>query len=472
MRRYAIPVLSAFLLAILLSVLIGGPLQSSPAGNRRSKPDSPDAAVAFQQMVIQAKEKALAPLVFIKPIQEKLEAGKAEREQIFGSGFIIDEEGHVVTNNHVAEKAKIIRCVLHDRTEVSAEVVGLDPDTDLALIKLDLKDYKKKLPVAKLGESSKLNEGEFVMALGAPFGFSRSVSVGVISNRERYFEDAPYTLWIQTDAAINPGNSGGPLVNMKGEVVGINSLGIPAFMGDNIGFSIPIDEARVVIDALIKNKKVVRGWTGIQFQELKDFSTSTAIKSDKGVLVAGVYPESPASRAELRPGDIILKCNGKDVMGIYRQDLPAVQRFFAALPLEKPARLAILRDGKKQNVQIVPEKRAKKEGDQFECKNWEMTVQEINTQSSPFISHFRDRGVFVLGAKYDGNAQESGIESGDIIISLNGTEINSLAAFKEIYEELDKLEKGKRKALLEVLRRGYTRFLVLDFNKEPEEDEE
>jgi serine protease Do len=398
-----------------------------------------------------------------------MDNGEAEDIEIFGSGFIIDEEGHVVTNNHVAEKTTSIRCILYDKTELPATVVGLDPETDLAVLKLDLSHYDKKLSVAALGSSAALSEGDFVMALGAPLGFSRSVSLGVVSNKERYFEQSPYTLWIQTDAAVNPGNSGGPLVNLKGEVVGINSR---AIMGANsLGFAIPIDEARVIVDKLIRDKAVVRTWTGLWMQELESFSASNLIKAKEGVLVAGVSADSPAAKAGVEPGDIILTCNGQKVTCRYEQELPATSRFFTSLPLDRPSELVLLRGDKQMTVSLAPEKQDKANGEQFDCKSWGMTVQEINKLLPAFIIRFRDHGVFVLGLKYEHNAQRGGIQSGDIIVKINGAEINSIKDMKAAYEKADRLEKGARTALVEVLRHGYTTFIVIDFNEEPKLEE-
>ncbi len=452
------------------------PEGTDPASSEVKPDEIARAVAAFQEIVSEAKKKALPSLVFIKPVQERLEGGEAKRRQIYGSGVIIDREGHVITNNHVAEKTKEIRCVLFDKSEMDATVVGLDEATDLAVIKLDLSEYKGELPVATLGTSSMLSEGNFVLALGAPMGFSRSVSLGVVSNLERYFESAPYTLWIQTDAAINPGNSGGPLVNLKGEVIGINSMKIP--FADNLGFAIPVDLVKDVVKKLIENAaktgdegKIARSWTGIKFQEMKDFSESETIKGEEGVLVGSIHPNSPASKAGLRPGDIILGVNGKKVNCIYQHELPATQRFFAALPLDKDAELTVLRGDETTKVNIVPKIRGKREGDEMECKDWGMTVREIEPLT-PVFSHFRDRGVFVLGLKYKGNANKSGLQEYDIIVKLADVEINSLGEFEAEYNELIKMEKGHRKVLVEVNRFGYPRYVVVDFNKEPEEDEE
>jgi len=209
----------------------------------------------LQSEMLTAKNKVLPALVHIEPIKEVFSSGKRVKVQVTGSGVIFSPEGYVLTNNHVAEKAHNVKCTLANRDEVPAEVVGLDALTDLAVLKLDLskKDYKT-VDFAEFGDSDKLEVGEIVMALGSPLGLSRSLSMGVISSLDRYFEDqgemvSPFNLWIQTDAAINPGNSGGPLINLQGEIIGVNARAI--IFGENLGFAIPINTAKLVIERIL-----------------------------------------------------------------------------------------------------------------------------------------------------------------------------------------------------------------------------
>ena len=204
-----------------------------------------------EEVIQEAKDKVFPAVVFLKPIQQEFRGGKMEKIQVFGSGAIISPEGFVVTNNHVADKATEIRCVLFDKEEITAKTVGLDPETDLAVIKLNLTERKAKtpLPVAEFGDSNTLKVGELVMAMGAPHGFERSVSRGIVSSVERHLDFAPYNLWIQTDAAINPGNSGGPLVDIRGRIVGINARGMRG--ADNLGFAIPSAVVKEVVDRIL-----------------------------------------------------------------------------------------------------------------------------------------------------------------------------------------------------------------------------
>src|SRR5689334_13987166 len=313
------------------------------------------ASVRPEEEVIQeAKDKVFPAVVFIKPIQQEFRGGKMEKIQVFGSGAIISPEGYVVTNNHVAEKATEIRCVLSDKEEVLAKLVGLDPETDLAVIKLNLAERKSKtpLPVAEFGDSNALKVGELVMAMGAPHGFERSVSRGIVSSVERHLDFAPYNLWIQTDAAINPGNSGGPLVDIRGRIVGINARGMRG--ADNLGFAIPAAVVKDVVDRILKDGKVQRAWTGLKFQALKDFRKSSYIDAKHGVLIASVDEGSPGEKAKLQAGDIAVSVNGEPVRGMYETDLPAVERKFAALLIDAPATLDVQRGSDTIHVTLTP----------------------------------------------------------------------------------------------------------------------
>ncbi len=456
-----------------------------------------------QQVIDEAIKKVFPSLVFIKPIQEEYSEGKKQLQQVFGSGFIISNEGYVVTNSHVAEKSKEIKCVLFDKEEISAEIVGLDKETDLAVLRLNLKELKIKQPltVASFGDSRIIKEGDAVMAMGSPYGFTRSISRGIISSTERYFEFSPYNLWFQTDAAINPGNSGGPLVNERGEVVGVNSLGL--FGADNIGFAIPSEVVKEVAEKLIRDKKVNRAWVGIKMQALKDFSKSTLLQATKGVLIASVDEGSPAEIGGLKAGDILLSCNDKEINGIYQTDLPLIERFLANLPIGSQAKFQVLRTQErtasfnpfinmiagilgtfsskppkkktvtKEKVLIVtPVLKEKHEGDDFECKKWNMTVKEITKFSDLYIYFQKNKGVFIQGVKSGGNAEVSGLYINDILVKIGDVEISSLKTFKEVYEKLIVTEKGKRKIKVVVMRYGYLQYLVLDFERDIEKIEE
>ena len=425
-----------------------------------------------EEIIQDAMAKVYPAVVFIKPIQKEFRGGKMEKIQTFGSGVIIDTEGHVVTNNHVAEKATEIRCVLSDRQEVAARVVGLDPETDLAVIKLDLSGRASNdpLPYAEFGDSDRLRAGEVVIAMGAPHGLSRSVSRGIVSSLERYFAFAPYNLWIQTDAAINPGNSGGPLVDIHGRVIGINARRLSG--AENLGFAIPARIVTEVVREIIAHGRVSRAWTGLRFQALKDFTKSSFIDARQGVLVASVDEGSPAERAHLRAGDIVVSLAGEPVQAMYEIDLPRVERRFAALPPGRSVRLDALRAGKRLSLDVVPTTKGKQEGADFECKKWEMTLKEITPFSDPFLYFQKPGGIYVQGVKYGGNAQAAGFAPMDVILSIGDRKIESLADAREAYVASLDLQPGDRKRLFRMLRNGYRRLAVLDFEKDSDRNEE
>ena len=248
--------------------------------------------VTSQNAVISGKNKVAPALIHVTPVKEVFRRGERKEVSVTGSGFIISADGYVVTNEHVAGKSDYVRCVLSDKDEVEAEVVGTDPYTDIAVLKLNTD--RTDLPFVKLGNSSTLKVGQSVMAMGSPHGLARSVSLGIVSVTDRNMDNlgstgAPYNNWIQTDAAINPGNSGGPLVNLKGEVIGINTRKL---MGaDNVGFAIPIDIAKQVIAEIIKNGHVTRSDIGITFQEMMRITEDS---TRKGVVIASIDPLSPS----------------------------------------------------------------------------------------------------------------------------------------------------------------------------------
>jgi len=421
-----------------------------------------------EEVIQEAKDKVFPAVVFIKPIQKEFRGGKLEKVQVFGSGAIISPEGYVITNNHVAEKATEIKCILSDKEEISAKVVGLDPETDLAVLQLALAERRSKapLPCASFGDSRELRVGELVMAMGAPHGFERSVSRGIVSSLERFFDFAPYNLWIQTDAAINPGNSGGPLVNIRGEIVGVNARAMRG--AENLGFAIPSEIARDVAGRIIREKKVIRAWTGIKLQALKDFSRSSFIDAKQGVLVASVDEDSPAEEAKLQAGDIIVTVDGAPVQGMYETDLPAVERRFAGLPVGNPVKMEIHRGADTILATVTPATKGKQEGEDFECKRWDMTVKEITKFSDPFLYFQQPRGIYIQGVKPAGNARASGLFNFDIILAIGGRPVEGLKDVRAAYEDSLKLERGKRKLLFRLIRGGYRRLAVLDFEKDTE----
>ena len=411
----------------------------------------------FSKIISDAKQKVFPALVFVKPIIEEYESGKLTRVQVFGSGVIISADGYVVTNFHVVKNARSIRCVLSNKSQVNAKVIGSDKDTDIALLKLDTKDV---LPFAEFGDSAKTEEGQFVMAMGSPFGFSRSISFGIISYTKRYLDYGPYNLWIQTDAAINPGNSGGPLVNTEGKIIGINTLG-----GANIGFSIHANKVKEVVDALKINglEGVKRTWTGIQFQALKDFSTENILEDTLGVLVSGIEFDSPAHTAGILSGDIILDCDGKETNCEYVEELPAIRNYFAGLKTDASVNLKIKRGAEILQIKLSLIHKGKVEGENFEAKRWSMTFKEINKFDTPFFAFVKEKGLFVLGTDNPGNGVASGFAINDVLLKINGKDVNTLDEIKKIYADSLLQKDANKKIFFEVMRGSSHNFLLLDY---------
>ena len=411
-----------------------------------------------------AQEKVFPALVFIKPITEQLGSGELLRQRVFGSGAIISPDGLVVTNSHVARDAKEIACVLSTREQLAARVVGYDEQIDLALLQLKLPDGHAPLPTVSFGDSDTLREGEFVLALGSPFGFTRSISFGIVSSSRRYLASGYYHLWIQTDAAINPGNSGGPLVNDRGQVVGINTL--RTRYGDNIGFAIPANTVKDIIERIRDHGRVIRSYTGITFQPVRDFVNDTILDYDSGVLIAGVDAASPAANAGLKAGDLVLECNQRKLCGLYLEDLPEIRNYFAFLPADKELILRVRRDDNISTVSLSPSDKPARTGEGIVLERWNCSVQEVNQFRTPGLAYFVPGGVYVLGVRRPGNAYDSGLRRGDIILKVNTRPVQSLEAMRNIYLELTRSEDGERTALIEVLRQAYSHSIVLDFSRD------
>jgi len=419
---------------------------------------APDLRSAIQR----AQEKVFPALVFIKPIKEQLGSGKLLRRRIFGSGAIISPDGLVVTNSHVARNATEITCVLGNREQMPATVVGYDEYIDIALLQLKLPDGHDPLPTVTFGDSDSLREGEFVLALGSPLGFTRSISFGIVSATRRYLPTGYYHLWIQTDAAINPGNSGGPLVNDRGEVIGINTL--RASRGDNIGFAIPARTVEDIVQRIKTHRRVIRSYCGLTFQPIKDFINDTILDYETGALVASVDAGSPAAKAGIQAGDLILKCGEKELRGIYLEDLPAIRSYFAFLPAGRKVDLVVRRSDKTLRLALLPAEKAALTKEGMELEMWNCSVQDISQFRTPGMAYFVPRGVYLLGVRRPGNAYNSGLRRGDIILRIDDQPVRSIETLRNIYRALTRLDPGKRTALVEVLRKGYNHSIVLDFN--------
>jgi serine protease Do len=325
------------------------------------------------------------------------------------------------------------------------------------------------LAFSTFGDSTKLTEGDFVMAMGAPWGMARSVSIGIVSCTRRFLpEHSEYSLWLQTDASISPGNSGGPLVNTDGETVGVNTRG--EMIGGDLGFAVPSETIKVIVSQLRDHREVDWSWTGLQLQPLHDFNRNIYFDATKGVIVAETDPESPARQAGIQPKDRIFSINGKLVIAMTEEDLPAVRREIGLLPKGVPARIEVMRNDQSVIVELIPRKKGKVEGEELDCPRWDFTVKAINQFDNPRLYFHCKEGVFVYGVKYPGNAAGSGLEREDIILEIDGKAVKTLDDVKAIHKAaLDSVEK-KHRIVFTVLRDGLRRQVVLDFSRDFEKE--
>ncbi|MDK1020463.1 MAG: trypsin-like peptidase domain-containing protein [Candidatus Hydrogenedentes bacterium] len=416
--------------------------------------------------VIRAKMKVAPALVHVRPVKEVFRRGERREVSLIGSGFIISPDGYVVTNEHVAGNSNYVRCVLFDKDEVEAEVVGTDSYTDIAILKL-ITD-RTDLPYVKLGRSSTLKAGQTVLALGSPHGLARSVSLGIVSVTDRNLEAlgakrAPYNNWIQTDAAINPGNSGGPLVNLRGEVVGINTRKLSG--ADNVGFAIPIDIAKEVIAAIIEHGSVTRSTIGVAFQEMMRFTDDSA---RKGVLIGDVDPLSPTYAARIRPGDILLAIDGAPTNARFIEDLPAVRKLVADLPVGEPVELTILRGDEELYVTVRTVEKSELEGDQNEFSEWGCTISELTPDVIRRGQLTSKQGVVVSGIQAGGLAYNAELLQGDIILEVDEEDVVDLEDFERRYAAL--IEDEARLVLLTVKRAQLTLFILVEQSASDDDD--
>ena len=446
-------------LAVAVSACLGG------TGPAASRPARGLAAFDFREVVKSASGKVFPAVVYIKCLQEDLQSGRKVSQEIAGSGVIISPKGELLTNHHVVDKAVEVRCLLFDGRSMPAKVVGSDKDTDLALLQLTMPEGGEAVPFAALGDSTALTEGDFVMAMGAPWGLNRSVSIGIVSCTRRFLVTrSEYSLWLQTDASISPGNSGGPLVNTAGQVVGINALMIQA--GGDLGFAIPSQTVGFILPQLREAGRVNWSWTGLQLQALRDFNRNIYFEGKEGVIVAETDPESPARRAGIQAKDRLLTIDGRRVTALHEEDLPALRRELGLLPKYKPVKIGLLRDQKPVSVDVTPREKGKVEGEELDCPRWDFTVKTINQFDNPDLFYYREKGVFIYGVRYPGNASVSGLQQKDILVKIDDKEVATLDDVKAAHKAaLDALA-TRHRAVLTVLRNGLTRQIVLDYQRD------
>ncbi|WP_430459611.1 DegQ family serine endoprotease [Thalassolituus sp. LLYu03] len=385
---------------------------------------------------------------------QQMPEGEQERSSL-GSGFIVSKDGYILTNNHVIKDADEIVVRLNDRRELDAKLIGSDESTDLALLKVDAKD----LPTVGLGDSDALEVGEWVVAIGSPFGFDYSVTAGIVSAKGRSLPNENYVPFIQTDVAINPGNSGGPLFNLDGKVVGINSqiyTRSGGFMG--VSFAIPINVAMDVVDQLKDKGKVSRGWLGVVIQEVsKDLAESFGLEKAAGALVAQVVPGSPAEAAGLKNGDIITHFNGKSIY--LSSDLP---HQVGRVKPGADAKLDVVRNGKRKKISVTIGTLPDADGAEL-AMNSSNPKEHVSKRLGVVVSELSDAqrkdvgdGVIVRDVKR-GPAAMSGIINGDIITMIAGEPVRSAADFDKIVTDLP----ANRSVPMRIVRRGAAMFIPL-----------
>lgn len=390
-----------------------------------------------------------------------------------GSGFVIDPSGIVITNNHVIGEANDITVILQDGTKLKAEIVGKDPKIDIAVLKVK---SEKPLKHVAFGDSETLRSGDWVVAIGNPYGLGGTVTAGIVSARGRNIESGPYDNYIQTDAAINKGNSGGPLFNMKGEVVGINTaIFSPTGGSVGIGFAVPSNSAVPVVEQLKEFGETRRGWLGVRIQNV-DEDTADALKlaESEGALIAGVEENGPAKKAGIEVGDVIVKFNGKSIKG--SRDLA---RFVAEAEVGKEVEVILFRKGKEQSLQVTLGRLETEEVQASEVKGSAAKTgsQILGLSLSPITSELRDRyrvdegikGVMITRVDPRSSAATKRLEPGDVILEVGQEAVKTPA---DISRKIEEAKKEGRRSILFLVSSGRSRdsrFVALSLNEETKE---
>lgn len=396
-----------------------------------------------RQAVDHAVASVYPALVRIHVVTTYYDDGREKKMEGSGSGVIISPEGHVITNHHVAGKAKRVICTLSNKEQLEARVVGTDALTDIAVLQLDLSERRTAEPLAyaTFGDSSAVRVGDRVLAMGCPLSLSQSVTEGIVSNIEMITPSLWWGFdlildgervgllvkWIGHDALIRGGNSGGPLVDLNGRIIGINEVGM------GLGGAIPSNLAKSIAEQLIKDGRVRRSWTGLELQPLLK-----SMPHHQGVLVGGVVKGSPADRAGVEPGDILLKYDGREVLARFDEQLPQINRIILETPVGKTVELAVSRDGQQQVISMTTTLRDKPVGDDVELPEWGITARDLTTMSAKELKRDGTDGVLVMTVRPGGPVAEAkpDIRYEDIIIQTAGRKIRNIAELKDVTDQL------------------------------------
>lgn len=381
---------------------------------------------------------------------------RPQKQRSLGSGFIVSADGYIVTNNHVVAGADIIRINLEGATGQSesliAKLIGSDEETDLALLKVE---SSKPLPFLRFGDSDKAQVGEWLLAIGNPFGLDHTVTAGILSAKGRNIRSGPFDNFLQTDASINPGNSGGPLLNMAGEVIGINTAIIAS--GQGIGFAIPSNMAAQITEELKGGNKVRRGWIGVTIQDVdENAAKALGMKKAHGVLIGNVMPGEPAAKGGMKAGDVVIAINGKDV-----DDSAALLRTIAAIKPGSTATITVWRDGVTKDLKITLGERtaeqlaAQRDGQgraatPEQAGTLGLTVRALNADEARSLKLEKGQGLIVTKVDQDKAAAEADIREGDVIITANMAPVNDVSTLAKIVQEAT----PRGAVMLQIHRRG------------------
>jgi serine protease Do len=449
------------------------------AGCAPKAPPSPYPS-ATPQAVVHVTDEIFPAVVRLDVAQETYADGKRTLQRGLGSGVIIDDEGRILTNYHVAGRSAEIYVTLYNKERVPARLIGDDHWTDLAVVQMDMDVIRKRnvsFKHAELGTSNNLVPGQDVMAIGTPFGLARTMTLGVVSNNERTFypermtidefETGEFANWIQMDTPINPGNSGGPLVDMTGKVVGINTRG----GGQNLNFAVPINTAREVVKEILATAtadmkgRVNRSDLGIDLKPLQDLETFYSIDINKGVLINSVDRGGPAMKAGVRTQDVLLTLNDQPVNVRFPEEIAAARKLIASLPIGSDVTMTVKRGSETKTFTATTRKLEGAVGEEREMKTWGLSVRDVTSTYANEKQLDDDSGVVVTTMSPGFPAAKAELQAGDVVRAVNGAPVADLAEFEKLY--LDSIDKRESVVLLEVQRGRGKRSAVLKITHSP-----